>query len=302
METETATIPEMGTALDVNSAASLISQMDMSDDSVEQTEQTDEHVEAPTTEEVVETPEAEQFFNFDGEQISLSDLRNGYLRQQDYTRKTQEIAEQRRVYQENQRDINSLRTEALAGLEALKQQVSMEFRQMEVPDFDFLAENDPAEYVRQSALWQKRENAVRQLYEAEAHIKQKAADFEAEQHKAQIQESSAKFYQKYPELQEAGKSDEVFSEITQYLIDTGFSKEEIQSVSDFRIIDILYQNVQAQKAQKTIPSVVEKINQKPVISQKQNSRSSVDYQKQDFDKFNKSRSVNDAAALIKHLL
>jgi hypothetical protein len=261
---------------------------------------TDEHVEPPLTEEVTETPE-EQFFDIDGEQISLTDLRSGFLRQQDYTKKTQSIAEERRVFQENQRDINSLRTEALQSLEALKQQVSAEIRFMEYPDFDFLAESDPAEFIRQQNIWQKREQAVRQIHEAEQHIRAKQAEYEAEQHKAQIQESQSKFYQKYPDLKDSGKSEEVFSEITRYLIDTGFSKEEIQSVSDFRIIDILYQNIQAQKAKTTIPAVVEKMNSKPVLSQKQPSRQATDYRTQSFEKFNNTRSVNDAAALIKNL-
>ncbi|WP_276118292.1 hypothetical protein [Pararhizobium qamdonense] len=298
MEDE-ATIPESGTALDVNEAANLIAKMnDLPEDSVEQTE---EHVEnEPTTEDVVETPE-EQFVDIDGNQISLTEIRNSYLRQQDYTRKTQEIAEQRKHYQENQRDINQLRTQALENLETLKQQVSIEFRMAEVPDFDFLAENDPGEYVRQKAIWEKRENAVRQLYETEMHLKQKASEYEAEQHKAALQESSARFYEKYPELKDAAKSNEVFGDITQYLIDTGFSENEIRGISDHRIIDILYQNVQAQKAQKSIPAVVEKISKKPILSQKETSRKT-DHDRATFEKFNNSRSVADAAALIKNLL
>jgi hypothetical protein len=68
-----ATILETGTALDINEAADLISQMDVSDDS--EMEQTEEHVEEPVAEEVTETPE-EQFFDIDGEQISLTDLRS----------------------------------------------------------------------------------------------------------------------------------------------------------------------------------------------------------------------------------
>lgn len=297
MENE-ATIPEVGTAeLNVSEAANLISQLDVPEDSVEQTE---EHVE-PTTEEVVETPE-EQFFDFDGEQVSLTEVRNGYLRQQDYTKKTQEIAEQRRVYEENQRDINSLRSEALQSLQALKSQVSAEFRQMELPDFDYLAENDPAEYVRQKAAWEKRENAVRQMYEAEQHLIAKAAEYEAEQHQIALQESHSRFLTKYPEMKDASKSGEVLSEITQYLLDTGFSKEEIQSVSDYRIIDILYQNVNLLKKQKAVPDVVAKMDKKPVISQKDGSRKTSDIDRTNYEKFNTTRSVNDAAALIKNLL
>lgn len=301
METETATIPEMGTAIESDDAVDRISAILDITEASEVSEQADENVETePASENEVETPE-EQYFEINGEQISLEDLKSGFLRQSDYTRKTTELSQQRKHYQENQRDINQLRTEALAGLETLKMQIAAEFRTAEYPDFDYLAQEEPAEFIRQQHIWQKRENAVRQLYDAEAQIKQKAAEYEAEQHKAQLQESSAKFFQKYPELQESGKSDEIFSEITSYLIDEGFSKEEISSVSDYRIISILYQNVLAQKTQKSIPTVVEKISQKPVLSQKQTSRPASDYRKTDFDKFNQTRSGNDAIAALSHL-
>lgn len=296
-----------GTALNINKAADLISQtLDVSEDSFD--EQPDENVELPEVDEALEAPETdetpeEQYFDIDGAQVSLSEIRSSYMRQADYTKKTQEIAEQRKFYQENQRDINSLRSEALAGIEALKQQVSIEFRQMEYPDFDWLAENDPAEYVRQKAQWEKREYAVRQIYEAETALKQKAAAYEEEQHRSAIQETSNRFFEKYPDLKDKNKADEVFSDITGLLLDTGFNEQEIKSIADFRIIDLLYRVVQAEKAQKAIPQVVEKIAKKPVISAKENSRkTAADYDRQSFEKFNQSRSVADAAALIKNLL
>ncbi|WP_296076659.1 hypothetical protein [uncultured Agrobacterium sp.] len=296
-----------GTAPSLDEVAALISQnLDVSEDSYD--EQPDDNVELPEVDEAIEAPETdempeEQYFDIDGNQVSLSEIRSSYMRQADYTKKTQEIAEQRKFYQENQRDINTLRSEALAGIEALKQQVSIEFRQMEPVDFDWLAENDPAEYVRQKAQWEKREYAVRQIYEAEIALKQKAAAYEEEQRQSAIQESSNRFFEKYPDLKDRNKADEVFSEITGMLLDTGFSEQEIKSIADFRIIDLLYRVVQAEKAQKSIPQVVEKMAKKPVISAKENSRkTSADYNRQTYDKFNQSRSVADAAALIKNLL
>ncbi len=306
MEFEESNNPE-GTALSVNQAADLISQtLDVSEDSFD--EHPDENVELPEVDEAVEAPETEetpeeQFFDIDGNQVSLSEIRSSYMRQADYTKKTQEIAEQRKFYQENQRDVNSLRSEALAGIEALKQQVAIEFRQMEYPDFDWLAENDPAEYVRQKAQWEKREYAVRQIYEAETALKQKAAAYEEEQRQIAIQESSNRFFEKYPDLKDKNKADEVFSDITGMLLDTGFNEQEIKSIADFRIIDLLYRVVQAEKAQKAIPQVVEKIAKKPVISVKETSRKTAgNYDSQAYEKFNQSRSVADAAALIKNLL
>ncbi len=296
-----------GTALSINEAADLISQtLDVFEDSFD--EQPDENVELPEVDEADKAPETdetpeEQYFDIDGNQVSLSEIRSSYMRQADYTKKTQEIAEQRKFYQENQRDINSLRSEAMQGLEALKHQIRIEFRQMEYPDFDWLAENDPAEYVRQKAQWEKREYAVRQLYEAETALKQKAAAYEDEQRQIAINESRDRFFEKYPDLKSPEKAQEVFHDIVNMLLETGFNREDIEGITDYRIVDILHRVVQAEKAQKAIPQVVEKMSKKPVISAKENSRkTAADYDRQSFEKFNQSRSVADAAALIKNLL
>lgn len=289
-----------GTAsLDINEAASLISQhMDVPEDSVEHTE---EHVETPATEEVVETIE-DQFFNINGEQISLSDLKTGFMKNADYTKKTQAIAEERRAYQQNQRDINEVRTQALQGIEALKQELAIQFHFADQPDWDYLLENEPAEYLRQQNAWQKREASVRQMYEAEQHLRAKQAEYEAEQREIALRESNARFYEKYPELKDRSKAESAFEKITSFLVDTGFSADEIQGISDFRIIDVMYQVVNLMEKHKSVPEVVAKIEQKPVISQKHESRKNTDFDTAQFNKFNNSRSVNDAAALIKGLL
>lgn len=287
--------PDEGTALTVDEAAALIGQQsDVHDDSAEHTA---EHVETPTTEEVVETIE-DQFFDVNGEQISLNDLKSGFMKHADYTRKTQEIAEQRRVYQQNQRDINEVRNQALQHIESVKQELAIQFKLTEQPDWNFLLENDPGLYVQEQAKWQQREAAVRQLYETEVALKQQAAAFEEEQHKAALQESNARFYEKYPDLKDRTKAAEAFDKITSFLLETGFAAEEIQGISDFRIIDVMYQFVNLLEKQKAVPEVVAKIEQKPVISQKAGSRKSSDYERVATN-FNKSPDVHSAAALLR---
>ena len=303
MEDEITNNSEMETGVLSNDDAvdRIAAMLDMPEDSVEQTE---EHVEEPMTDETeVETPdEAEQFFDIDGNQVSLSELRSGYLRQADYTKKTQEIAEQRKAYQEAQFDKHQLRQEALQGIEALKQQMAIEFRQIEMPDWDFLVENDPAEFQRQQYIWQKREASVRQMYEAEMALRTQAEAYEKEQHQLALQESQKQFLQKYPEMKDTNTSALVLGEITQLLVDNGFSKEEIQGVADWRIVGLLYELNKSIKAQKAIPEVVQKMEQKPVISQKQTSAKTSDAYTRDFNKFNKTRSGNDAISLIAKLL
>jgi hypothetical protein len=304
MEDELSNNSEMETATLSNEdiLAQFEATLDMPEAS-DNSEQADEHVEEPDADEnASETPSDEPVFEIDGEQLPLSEVRNRMMRQADYTRKTQELAEQRKVYQEAQFDKNQLRLEALQGIEALKQQMAIEFRQMEQPDWDYLVENDPAEFQRQQYVWQKREAAVRQMYEAEMALRTQAEAYEKEQHQLAIQESHQQFMQRFPEMRDPQKSAEALGEITQLLVDNGFTKEEIQGVSDWRIVGLLYELNKAMKAQKVIPEVVAKMEQKPVISQKQNSSKASDAYTRDFNKFNKTRSGNDAIALISRLL
>lgn len=297
---EEATIPSGTAELSVNEAVEMLNQMDdINDDSP--VEHTDGNVEEPAIEEeIVETPE-EQFFEINGEQVSLTDLRSGFMKNSDYTKKTQALSEERKKYTDNQRDIHSLRSEALASIDALKQHVSAQFRTMEVPDFDFLAENDPAEYVRQKAAWEKREHAVRQIYDAEQAMRVKAAEFEAEQHQITLRDSQRQFLEKYPEMRDSNKSQEVLGDVTQMLIDHGFTKDEINGVADFRIVSLLYELQKFQKQQRAIPDAIQKIEKKPVISQKTSSRKDSPKTNSAFDRFNQTRSVNDAVAYLNFL-
>jgi hypothetical protein len=304
METE-ATIPEMGTAIDdVDAVDRIAALLDMPDDASENSEQAAaENVEEPVADEAAETPDTEEtYFDIDGNQVSLTEVRASYLRQADYTKKTQELAEQRKVYQEAQFDKNQLRMEALQGIEVLKQQMAIEFQQLEMPNWDELLRDDPHQFLLEQQKWQKREAAVKQMFDAEQALRTKQKEYEDEQHQAQLRESQQMFLTKYPEMKDTSKSAEALGEITQLLIDNGFSREEIQGVSDYRIVAILYELSKAMKAHKAIPGVVQKMEQKPVISQKQSSTKASDAYTRDLSKFNKTRKGDDAIALISRLL
>lgn len=297
----------METAIDDASAVDRIAAL--LDDNIEASdfsEQAVENVEdEPTAEETdaVETPDTEeQYYEIDGEQVSLSELRNGYLRQSAFTKKTQELAVQRKAYEEAQFDKNQLRMEALQGIEALKQQMAIEFQQIEQPNWDELLRDDPHQYLIEQQKWARKEAAVKQMFDAETALRTKQAEYEAEMHQAQLRESQTQFLAKYPEMRDSGKSAEALGEITQLLIDNGFTKEEINGVSDYRIVGILYELNKAIKAQKAIPQVVQKMEQKPAISVKGTSSKASDAYTRDLSKFNKSRKGDDAIALISRLL
>lgn len=260
----------------------------------------EEQTEAPD-EQIDDEPEATILIEGIGE-VALSEIQNGYLRQSDYTRKTQEISELRKQYAENQRDVAQVRQQALQQLEGMKQQIRLELQFMEQPDMDFLAANDPAEFVRQQHIWAKRTQAVQQLVEQENALKAQQAEYETQAQEEAMRESKATFYAKYPELNDYNKSLEMMTGLAKYLKDTGFSNDEIRSISDYRIIDILYQNIKMQNELAKVPAAVEKLNKKPVLNVKAGGKTSSASRSDYMKEFNKKRDDKSALAALKHIL
>ncbi|MDW9768605.1 hypothetical protein [Sinorhizobium meliloti] len=307
MEDELSNNSEMETATLSNEdiLAQFEATLDMPEAS-DNSEQADEHVEEPDADEnASETPSDtdEPVFEIDGEQLPLSEVRNRMMRQADYTRKTQELAEQRKAYQEAQFDKNQLRMEALQGIEALKQQMAIEFSMMPPePNWDELLKEDPHSYMLAQREWQRREAYAKQVWEAEVALRTQAEAYENEQHQLEVQECQKRLLEKYPELRDRSTATQVLGEMSELLQSYRLTQKDVEGLYDDRVISIIYDFNKLLKAQKAIPEVVAKMEQKPVISQKQNSSKASDAYTRDFNKFNKSRNGNDAIALISRLL
>lgn len=83
--------------------------------------QQEEVVEQPKTSEEDPKPEEEkeeEFIEVDGEKLSLDELRNGYLRQSDYTKKTQSLAKEKQEINDALKLYNDVKSnpEAIASL------------------------------------------------------------------------------------------------------------------------------------------------------------------------------------------
>lgn len=68
--------------------------------------------------------EEEEFIEIDGEKIDIDELRNGYLRQSDYTKKTQRLAEEKRELEDALRFYEDVRNNP-AAIESLRENVDI---------------------------------------------------------------------------------------------------------------------------------------------------------------------------------
>lgn len=139
-----------------------------------------------------ESEAVEALFELDGQTITLEEARNGYLRQRDYTRKTQELSEQRRQLQNAEVLQAALQRDPQATLKALADAYGVQFgatnpapaapSQSVEDDWGWSdtpsAEQQPVNDPRLDELVQWRQQ--QEIAAAQAHIKSELAELESQ--------------------------------------------------------------------------------------------------------------------------
>ncbi len=232
--------------------------------------------------------------------VALGELKKGYLRQQDYTRKTQEVA---RTKQELEATIYGFNDKALAELENVKKQIAYEFKYNQ-PDWETLRQDDPYAFTEKRTEWDKRESLLQQLHAYEKQTRENQIAFEKQ--KFETDQAAARDYlsQKYSEFQNKDTAGPVMKDMVGLLKNTGFSREEIESVADGRILEIIYLAAKgiasANKAETAKKVIADTPKVTPVKSNPSTPRSSYQSLRQQFD--NDRSNTDLATALISKLL
>ena len=190
--------------------------------------------------------------------VSLDELLSGYSRQSDYTRKTQEIANDRKEMESLQGQYNSqmatIQQERQHYMEALQGIITNSasgLSKYSDVDWENLKETDPIEYVtKREELRQSQEKV--QALQREQHQTHQRHQHEAQNMRAQIvQEEFGKLVEKLPEWGEEDKQKEIASGIRSYASTQGFTEEELNSLVDHRSLLVLMKAQKYDKLQKS---------------------------------------------------
>ncbi len=182
-----------------------------------------------------------------GEEIEVTydELLKGYSRQADYTRKTQEIAQQRQQYEQAKSQYES----ALPELANLKEQyvrvlndtIANSVSNLDKFNIDWnrLKEEDPDQYLLQreefrQAQDQLRDHQARKQYEEQQLQQQYASD-----RKKILQEETNKLVNVMPEFAEQDSRKEIIQNIREYARNNGYSEEELNTLADHRAFIML---------------------------------------------------------------
>ena len=201
----------------------------------------DEYEEESDEEQTNVEEEIEQPLTFtvkvDGQDIEVTqeELINGYSRQQDYTRKTQELSQQRKTIEQQQAELaqrDAIYSQLLPKLEAqLKGELAGE------PDWNKLYEDDPVGYVREKQLWDEKKEKLQATQAEQQRLQQEAAQKQQEQIAQMVQEGQQKLLELIPEWQDPEVATKDKLAIREYGINVlGYTPQEMDAVYDYRAL------------------------------------------------------------------
>lgn len=210
-------------------------------DSIPTEEPASESTEPEVTPEAQEEPVPTYKVKVDGEEVEvpLDELLKGYSRTSDYTRKTQQIAEQRKAAEAEAEATRVEREQYKQGLEALKSQIMS----VAEPDWDRLMQEDPIEFVKQKELFRDRKEKLAALQAEQQRVAQRDAAEQQKRLAQLVNEEQAKLVTLIPEWSDGTKAKAEKEKIVEYGLSIGFSQEELNSLYDSRAVLALRQGM-----------------------------------------------------------
>lgn len=204
------------------------------DDETVEAEAADETEEAEEDEGQETEDEPEQAAFSDDTEVELSDgtkqtvkeLKDGYLRQSDYTRKAQEVANQRRTTEGEAQRIAAIS-------EAFVDHIAKMMPNEPAPH---LAQTNPAEYTRQKAAFDAAVAQLEKIIEVGNTAKETTQKFSQEDHQRTLQAEGQKLAEMFPETARPDKRQAFFGEVMEAATSLGYSDEELARVTDHRLI------------------------------------------------------------------
>lgn len=202
----------------------------------EETEETDN---GEQYEEVDSTPEPERYtVKIDGQDqdVTLDDLKNSYLRQSDYTKKTQTLAEQRRQMENINANIQQERKVLSENLKATQQ--FLENGMVQQPDVNLL-ESDPVTYMKQKDAFEKHQAVLNQVKQEQVNIQTKEQNDLIQNYQKNLEQEKVRLTEYIPEWKNQDVATKEKNNIVTYAKRLGFTPEELNSASDARAINVL---------------------------------------------------------------
>jgi hypothetical protein len=230
----------------------------------------------------------------------IAEAHKSGLRQADYTKKTQEVSEQRKTADAEIARAREERNQYSQGLAKAQAVLESQLQEQSNIDWQKLLDSDPVEYLKQQHLAQSRQAQLKQTYEQKQHLDAQAQAEHQQALKAHVESQRSELVAKIPEWKDEAKMKAGATELREYLKTQGLSEQEIYSVTDHRAIVQSYKAMKYDQIIANAKAATKKIATTPqrVERASNGTFSPLDKSSAAVQRFNKSGSVDDAASVF----
>jgi hypothetical protein len=168
--------------------------------------------------------------------VTLDELQKGYSRTQDYTRKTQQIAEVRKQVEQETQAVRAERQQYAQLLGALQAQLQVSEPQV---DLERLYHEDPIEWVRQKEVLRERQEkayAIQAEQQRLSYVGQQEQQRAMEEH---LESQKDALLAALPEWKDPKKAKAEKALVLESAKSVGFSDDDLKSVYDHRLVLLL---------------------------------------------------------------
>jgi len=183
--------------------------------------------------------------------LTAKEVKAGYERHADYTRKTMALAEERKSFEAAaQQQVQYIRQQ-LAALQ--------EFQEPE-PDWAKMRDEDPIGFIQEQSKWNEKQAKKQQMLQQTAAQRQ-------QQYEQQLRQAHDNLMAALPSWRDNAVRQKESDEITQTLTsEYGFQPEELQGLADHRLVLISRDAMKWRQLQRSKAGVTKKVADKPKVS------------------------------------
>ena len=269
----------------------------------------EEEVEEESEVEEPEVVEEEQTFTIkaagEEKEVTLDELKKSYQLGSDYTKKTQEVAEQRKVIEQEAKAIieaRKVRDDYSSKLQAIEQFL---IGQNDNPaELAAMKENDPVGYaVKVAEMTEKKEQLQTIQAERQRLAQEQQTESQAQMQKF-VESQQIKLAESLPEFSDKTKGEQIRNDIRSYGKKMGFTDNELAQVYDHRHVLVLHKAAQYDKLMAGKAGVKKKVAKAPktVKGGAKVKQNVTDIQKKQMKRLKQSGSARDAAAIFENFI
>lgn len=265
---------------------------------VEESEEDDDYEEGEE-----ESQESLYTVKVDGEEveITLDEALNGYQRQQTFTKRSQEIAEQRKAAEKEVAQAKEARDYYAQQLDVLAQQIQQTIPQE--PDWVALAKEVTAEeYNAIRAEYDNRQANLAKVEQERQAVAQKQAAEQEKMLQEHLRAQRSDMLNRIPQWKDDDVRNKERLEVVEYARNIGFSEQEVAQATDARAVELLYKAMQWDNLQRKKPTAKKRARQAPKMAKAGQPRTKKQVASRSrqtaMNRLNKERSVDAAVSYL----